>query len=158
MYWEVFTKITELEIQIHWVTAILSFFTGLIVLLLPKGTPFHKLMGRIYVLAMVATAFAGFFIRTADEVQGWAYLSLKGMTWIHLFIPVTLIGLGMAIWNIKKGNVKEHKSWMLATFLGALVITGAFTFLPGRRMHLLFFGPEDRVEYLIDRQEAKRQH
>lgn len=31
---------------------------------------------------------------------------------------------------------------MQGLYLGALILAGAFTFLPGRRMHEVLFGPE----------------
>jgi len=34
-----------------------------------------------------------------------------------------------------------HRNSMVGLFVGALVIAGAFTFLPGRIMHAVVFGP-----------------
>ena len=42
-----------------------------------------------------------------------------------------------------RGNhrVANHKRAMTSIFVGALIIAGLFTFLPGRIMHAVFFGP-----------------
>jgi len=37
--------------------------------------------------------------------------------------------------------VKQHRNAMISVFVGALLIAGAFTFLPGRIMHAVAFGP-----------------
>jgi uncharacterized membrane protein len=36
--------------------------------------------------------------------------------------------------------VSGHKKAMTSIFFGALIIAGAFTFLPGRIMHAVVFG------------------
>jgi len=36
--------------------------------------------------------------------------------------------------------VQSHRKAMTSIFLGALVVAGAFTFLPGRIMYKLVFG------------------
>jgi uncharacterized membrane protein len=37
--------------------------------------------------------------------------------------------------------VARHRSAMIAIFTGALVVAGLFTFVPGRIMHTVVFGP-----------------
>jgi hypothetical protein len=41
---------------------------------------------------------------------------------------------------VRQGKIKAHKSKMILLYLGALVIAGGFTFVPGSYMHELFFG------------------
>lgn len=156
MNWEVFTKLSPLEIQLHWATVTVGFLAGLLIIVLPKGTAFHKLLGRIYAVALLTTSVAAFFIRN-PAVSGWEYLSLKGMTWIHLFIPLTVFGITWGIIQIRRGNVRSHRNAMIGNFLGALIIAGLFTFLPGRRMHLMFIEDPETVERIIERREAKEQ-
>jgi uncharacterized membrane protein len=151
MHWGVWTDLTPPIIQLHWITAALAFFLGSFVLLMPKGTRTHRFVGLVYAALMLTTSVAAFFVREGS-VTGWEYASLKGMSYIHLFVPLTLFGILGGIAAIRWGrNVKSHRGAMIGTFLGGLIIAGAFTFIPGRRMHLLFFGPEDRVESLIER-------
>ena len=38
-------------------------------------------------------------------------------------------------------DVRRHQRAMIGLFAGALVIAGVFTFLPGRIMHAVLFGP-----------------
>ncbi len=40
----------------------------------------------------------------------------------------------------RRGNIRRHGSAMASLFVGALVVAGAFTLLPGRIMHRVVFG------------------
>jgi uncharacterized membrane protein len=42
--------------------------------------------------------------------------------------------------SIKQGNIKRHKRFMQLLYPLALIITGAFTMLPGRIMYEVFWG------------------
>jgi uncharacterized membrane protein len=43
--------------------------------------------------------------------------------------------LPLGVWRAHTHRVKGHKRAMIGLFLGALVIAGVFTFMPGRIMH-----------------------
>jgi uncharacterized membrane protein len=59
---------------------------------------------------------------------------------IHLLSIFTLITLPLAVWAAHRHRVAEHRRAMISLFLGALVIAGAFTLVPGRIMHQVVFG------------------
>ena len=146
--WEVFTRLSTPEIQLHWATALIAFVLGLIIFSRPKGTVPHKTLGAIYVALMIATSFSAFFIRQGD-VSGLEFLSLKGMSWIHIFIPVTLIGIVWGLYGILiLGNRRAHSGPLIGSYIGAMVIAGAFTLLPGRRMNLLLFADPETIAQL----------
>lgn len=148
--WEIYTQLSSLQIQFHWATAVLAFLLAPVIFLAPKGTVPHKTMGALYMVLMTATAISAFFVRRG-EVSGWEYLSLQGMTWIHLFVPVTLFGIFGGLWGILvQKDRKAHRSPLIGSYLGGLVIAGALTFLPGRRMNLMFFGDPETVDRLIE--------
>jgi len=149
MNWDVFTKLSPFEIQFHWITVSLAFVFGLIIFSQKKGTGFHKAMGWSYVILMVATMVAAFFIRSPG---GYTLApGLSGFSLIHLFIPFTAFGLGGALIAIKRGRSRHHARGMISTFLGALLIAGLFTLLPGRRMNLLLFGDASEIQERVDR-------
>jgi uncharacterized membrane protein len=52
----------------------------------------------------------------------------------------TLAMLPLAVWRARQHDVRKHRRAMLGLFVGALVIAGVFTFLPGRIMHAVVFG------------------
>ncbi len=118
-------------IALHIVAAVSALCLGTVVLASPKGTPRHKLMGRIWVTLMVFVAVGSFSIRSLDHAGG--------LSWIHLLSVLTLISLVYAIIMIRRGNRRAHFSAMLGSFIGILV-AGIFTLNPGRIIGSFFFG------------------
>ena len=148
--WDIFTRFSPLEIQLHWATAFVAFFLGAFIFARPKGTVPHKTLGAIYAILMVTTSVSAFFIRQGT-VSGLEYLSLKGMSWIHIFVPVTLIGIAWGLYGILVlKNGRAHRGPLIGSYIGALVIAGAFTFIPGRRMHAFFFMDPERAAALVN--------
>jgi uncharacterized membrane protein len=124
----------SLAIQIHVAAAILAMALGAVVLFRPKGTPIHKLMGRLWAVLMLVVATSAIFINEIRLVGPFSP--------IHLFVLLTYAGIGFGIWEIRHGRVQSHQATMKSTYLGALLLTGAFTLLPGRRMHEVLFGAD----------------
>lgn len=125
--------ITEasLAIQIHLVTALAALGFGIMMWVRKKGTPSHKLMGRAFIGMMVLTAISAYFIRSLENGR---------FSWIHIFVPITLIGSYQVVSSIRRGNVKAHIRHVRAMFFAALLIPGAFAFMPGRTLWMVFFG------------------
>ena len=86
-----------------------------------KGTLSHKCWGRIRAGLMLTVAISSLWIP-----------SFLHFTWIHLFTLLTLVSLPVAIYKIRRGNVKGHAASMKGVFIGGLVIAGIFTLVPGR--------------------------
>ena len=99
-------------------------------LLRRKGTASHKRLGRIWVGLMAAVALSSFWI---FEIRRGAGPSL-----IHLLSVWTLVSLALAVYYIRRGNVRAHRGFMIGTFIG-LVVAGAFAMAPGRALYRLFF-------------------
>ena len=120
-----------LQIKFHIAAAVGAFVIGLIILLRPKGTGFHKTLGWSWVVAMAATAISSFFITG---------LNGHNLSIIHLISGWTVVALPMALVAIRRGNVKAHRRTMTGLYVGGLLIAGLLTFLPGRVMYVMFFG------------------
>jgi uncharacterized membrane protein len=120
-------------IQIHAFAAITAFAVGLVQLTAPKGTIPHRLIGWSWALLMLTVAVSSFFIH---EIRLWGSWSP-----IHLLSIFVLVTLPLAVLHARHHDVRRHRRAMTALFAGALVIAGAFTFLPGRVMHAVAFGP-----------------
>src|SRR6202035_1576684 len=119
-------------IKIHLVTVIPAFVIGTwLIFFSTKGARWHRALGAVYLTLMTVTAVATFFIRSIDPGH---------LSFIHLFIPLTLFGVGAALWNVRRGNIKGHRSAMLGLYVGGLLIAGGLTLLPGRLLHNVFFG------------------
>lgn len=149
MNWDVFTKLSPLEIQAHWVAALVAFALGLVIFSLKKGTRLHKALGWTYVTAMAVTAVTAVLIREIGPSGDMP--SLFGFSPIHLFVPLTFFGVGGALIAIRNGNVKRHRARMIGVFLGALLIAGLFTLAPGRRVYMLLFGDPDEISAAVAR-------
>jgi uncharacterized membrane protein len=120
-------------IQIHAAAAAAAFVLGLAQFALPKGTTRHRIAGWTWVTLMLIVSVTAFFIH---EIRMWGPWSP-----IHLLAIFTLVTLPLAVMHARAHRVANHKRAMTSIFLGALVIAGLFTFLPGRIMHAVVFGP-----------------
>src|SRR5215470_7727588 len=120
-------------IQFHAFAAMAAFALGVVQLAAPKGTLPHRTIGFIWVALMVVVSISAFFIH---QIRLWGLFSP-----IHLLAIFTLILLPIAVWRAHIHAVRAHRNSMLGLFLGALVIAGLFTFVPGRIMHAVAFGP-----------------
>jgi uncharacterized membrane protein len=119
-------------IQFHAFAAIGAFMLGAVQLAAPKGTLPHRLIGAVWVALMVVVCISAFFIH---ELRVWGPWSP-----IHLLAIFTLVMLPLAVWRAHRHEVAQHRRAMLSLFLGALIIAGLFTFLPGRIMHAVMIG------------------
>lgn len=117
-------------VQIHVVAALSAFFIGLTLLLAPKGFRLHKTLGWGWVIAMAVTAVSSFFI---TGLMGTMYSP------IHAISAWTMIGLPFGVAAARRKQIKKHRQQMTGMFIGAMVIAGLFTFLPGRLMWQIFF-------------------
>ncbi len=117
-------------IQFHVLTVVPAAFLGATVLLTRKGTPRHKLLGRIWMILMVMTAISTFFIH---QIRVWGDFSP-----IHILSVVVIVSCGTAIWQIRRGNVRAHKSALISAYIGGIFGAGLFTFWPGRLMNAIF--------------------
>lgn len=123
-----------LAIQIHAASATAAMLLGALILFRRKGTPLHKLMGRVWVGLMLIVATSAIFI---NEIR-----LIGPFSPIHVFVVMTYYGIWEGIREIRRGNVQAHQASMKSLYLGALLLTGAFTLLPGRRMHAVLFGAD----------------
>ena len=117
----------------HLVTALLALLLGAVMLARRKGTRSHKALGWAWVLLMGSTALASAFIRD------YGMPNLAGITPIHAFTVITAVNLPRGIWAIRRGNVAAHRRSMTNLYVGACLLAGVFTLLPGRFLgHLLW--------------------
>ena len=58
---------------------------------------------------------------------------------IHALSVITLLSLPIAVVAARRGKIGRHATVMRLLFFGALLIAGAFTFVPGRVTHAMAF-------------------
>jgi uncharacterized membrane protein len=119
-------------IQIHAFAAIAAFAIGVVQLAAPKGTIPHRLIGWSWAMLMLGVAVSSLFIHVLRMWGPWSP--------IHLLSILVLVTLPLAVLHARRHDVRRHRNVMTALFMGALVIAGAFTLLPGRIMHAVVFG------------------
>jgi uncharacterized membrane protein len=120
-------------IQFHAFAAVAAFGLGLVQFAAPKGTLPHRTIGWVWVGLMAVVSVSAFFVH---QIRLWGPWSP-----IHLLAIFTLIAVPIAVWHARHHAVGRHRNAMVGIFIGAMVIAGAFTFLPGRIMHAVAFGP-----------------
>lgn len=122
-------------IPLHALAAIAAFVLGIVQIVAPKGTLPHRTLGWIWVALMATVAISSFGIH-GHNFRFWR-------TWspIHLLSILTPIALISGVVAARRHRVDAHKFTMVSIFIGALVIAGLFTLVPGRIMHTVAFGP-----------------
>jgi uncharacterized membrane protein len=120
---------------LHLATVVPAFVIGALQLFRRKGTSVHKLLGKIYMVLMLATAFITFAMPA--EV-GPRFLGHFGF--IHTLSFLILYSVPTAYFAVRRGNIKVHRAAMIGLYVGGILIAGAFAFSPGRMLHEWLFG------------------
>ena len=127
-----------LIIYIHAMLALLAVPLGLYIFKTKKGTRKHRMLGRIWVTFLMIVSLTAIFIQAINPGQ---------YSLIHLLIPWTIGSLIYSIWYIKKFKKTKierykfaHMYSMIGVYVGALLVAGAFTLMPGRFFHEILFG------------------
>ncbi len=110
----------------HLVTALGALLLGAAILARRKGTGSHRLLGWTWVALMGSTALASGFIRD------YQLPNIAGFTPIHTFTVLVAVLLPRGIWQARHGQLVGHRRTMKGLYLGACVLAGVFTLLPGR--------------------------
>ena len=119
-------------IQIHAAAALAALALGALQFALPRGGGRHRAMGQIWVGLMAVVALSSFGISGLRQVGPFS--------WIHLLSLYTLFALVRTVLYARQGKITAHRWTMIGLYLGALVVTGLFTLLPGRIMGHVVFG------------------
>lgn len=120
---------------LHLATVLPAFVLGAFQLFRRKGTPGHKVLGRIYMLLMLAT---GFITLIMPAEVGPRVLNHFGF--IHIFSFLAVFGVPLAYVAARRGYIRAHRFAMLSLYLGGILTAGAFAFSPGRMLHKWLFG------------------
>jgi uncharacterized membrane protein len=122
----------EPVIQVDAFAAMAAFVLGIVQLTAPKGTLPHRTIGWVWVSLMALIALSSFFIHGLKLVGPFSP--------IHLLSIFTLVMLPLAVVRARRHDVLKHRRAMIGIFIGALVVAGAFTFVPGRIMYAVVAG------------------
>ena len=120
---------------LHLGTLAPAFVLGTYLLINRKGTPAHQLLGKLYMGLMLFTATVTLFM----EAQVGPIL-LNHFGYLHLLSLLVLRTVPLAYMAVRYGNIKAHKRHMIGMYIGALLLAGGFTLMPGRLMYMWLFG------------------
>ena len=120
-------------IPLHAFAAMAALVLGIVQFVAPKGTLPHRTIGWIWVALMAAVALSSLWIHQIRLLGPWSP--------IHLLSIMVLVLLPIAVVAARRHHVGRHSKTMIGIFTGGLVIAGLFTFVPGRIMHAVIFGP-----------------
>jgi uncharacterized membrane protein len=121
----------SLAIRFHVATVLPAAVLGAFLLARPKGTPAHRLLGKVWLCLMVATSASTFFIHGIGTFHGFSA--------IHLLSLYVIFGSVPAIRAARRGDIRAHRSAVAGMYFGGIVVAGLFTLLPGRLMHAALF-------------------
>jgi uncharacterized membrane protein len=118
----------------HLATVVPAFVLGSYLMVSRKGSPMHRLMGKIYMALMMTTAVIALFIKAEVGPQ-----LLGHFGFIHLFSVLVLTAIPRAYFAAVRHDRRAHAISMISVYLGALVIAGGFAFMPGRLLNTWLF-------------------
>jgi len=121
-------------VYLHLATVLPAFVIGTYLMFSRKGSPIHRLLGKIYMSLMFFTAIVSLFIPAFVGPTIFGHFGL-----IHLLSILTLFVVPSAYLAAKRHNVKRHRNAMIALYAGGLLLAGFFAFMPGRLMHTWLF-------------------
>ena len=122
----------EQPIPIHAYAAFSAVILGGLQLSRPKGTRSHKYLGYTWVILMMWVSISSFWIHTIKIIGPFSP--------IHILSIFTIWSVFEAIRSARNGNIRRHKTMMKSLYVLALIVTGLFTFFPGRTMNVVLFG------------------
>jgi uncharacterized membrane protein len=117
-------------IQLHGGAAIAALLIGAAQLAGRTSGAAHRALGWTWVGLMALVAASSFGIRTLDG----------GFGVIHGLSLLTLAALPVLVLHARRRRVRSHRIAAISMYSGALVVTGAFTLLPGRILGRALFG------------------
>ncbi|MFT4096948.1 MAG: DUF2306 domain-containing protein [Rhodoblastus sp.] len=120
------------EIRLHTFAAVAALVLGLVQFIGVKGTASHRARGWVWVALMALAAVSSLFVNTTCAFGPFSL--------IHLLTLVTIVILPMAVLAARRRRIAQHARLMTLLYVSALLVAGAFTFLPGRIMHDVAFG------------------
>ena len=118
----------------HLATVLPAFVIGTYMMFSRKGSKNHRLMGKIYMLLMMATAIIALFITAEVGPQ-----LLGHFGFIHLFSIMVLYAVPKAYFAARRHDRRDHAIGMISVYVGGLLIAGGFTLMPGRLLHTWLF-------------------
>jgi uncharacterized membrane protein len=121
----------SMTVQVHLMFALLALVLGPVALWRKRRDRVHKMVGYVWVSAMIGAAVSALFLRSAFSPVFFGP--------IHLLSFFVFWSLWDAIRAIRRGDVRRHAEEMRSLFSRGLVLAGGLAFLPGRVLNEAVF-------------------
>jgi len=115
----------------HIATIVVALALTPVMMVRPRGDRPHRLLGRVWLAAMLLTALLSFGIRLTNHGR---------FSVIHLLSAWTLIQVPIIWLTARRHQPVRHRRAVRGMVTGALLIAGFFTFPFGRLMGQWLFG------------------
>jgi uncharacterized membrane protein len=119
-------------IAVHAGAAVLALLVGPVAILRQRRDRLHRWAGWVWVVAMAVTAITAYGIFEIRLIGPFSP--------IHLLPVLVAVMIWRAVGAIRAGNRVAHARTMTQLYIWSLLVAGAFTLLPGRRMNAVLFG------------------
>ncbi len=131
-----------LVIQLHVACAVPALVIGPFALFRTRRDRIHKVLGRVWIVAMLGLALTGLTIPSEIAV-------LWHLGPIHLLSFFTIYGVIEGFSHIRRGNIASHQAAMRNLWFGALGLGGLLTLLPGRVLNRMVFGAYEQLAWVV---------
>jgi len=112
-------------IIVHAVAASYSLLFGAFQLLRRrKGGRLHRVIGRVWVVAMYVVCFTSFGIQTLNG----------GFSWLHALSLLTIGTVSVGLWAAVTRRIPAHKNFMTGSYFGILGAFVGVVAVPSRRI------------------------
>jgi len=117
-------------VYIHLSTIVPAFLLGTFLLLNRKGTPLHRMLGKLYMVLMGFTALVTLLMQAEVGPRFFGHLG-----YIHLLSLLVIVTVPKAWLAARRGDTRQHKYSMISLYIGGLLIAGGFALMPGRMLY-----------------------
>ena len=120
--------------SLHLATVAPAAVLGAYLMLRSKGTPLHRLLGKI--LHGTDDDYGAAFFAYSCRGRPSGFGSLRSDS---LAVVARAVFCAQRLHRSEKHNVTAHKGNMIGVYVGGILVAGLFTLTPGRYLHQLLF-------------------
>jgi uncharacterized membrane protein len=115
----------------HLATILTALVLTPVQLLRPRGDPLHRLLGRVWVIAIFLAALFSLLVHTINP---------GGFSFIHILSAYVIVSAPIIWWSARTNRIALHRGNVRGMVTGALIIAGFFTLPFGRLLGSWLFG------------------
>jgi uncharacterized membrane protein len=126
--------------MVHLFAALAALLLGAWQLLAARRGARHRMVGYLWLLAMLVTSLSSFRLESGLGIA-W----LAGFSPIHALSVFTMISLAMALFHARARDFRRHQRWIAGAYAGLVAAGVVAAALPGRALHAMLFVELPRI-------------